>query len=281
MRIRISSLRRGPKIFSADQIAGFQNELRNSIMERVGEIAVGSSQIRVRNLAKEIDRRLSLEFQALFRAVVGVIDNSRSHTVKTLHKVRQEYYTTGFTASQLPGGKFTALGDSMPQGGLNWLDLSKAWAAEKLRTRPATANKFFIYTGRLRRQLLQPGYALSKFRQFGGSSVDYKGIKPLQKRLLQKGDANTVLAEMQVSFLSDIPSSLLPMLASRRWTDNSDGAFERRMIGGVTGDKLAGPDGRYRPLFQPLLQFWIAYRFPSVIAASVRKVMKDRSVGQI
>lgn len=278
MRVRLTTPGAFPKEFSDHNVRDLGPAIAESIYDAIGDRTLGISQLRLKKLVTEIQLETNKEAFGIFRKAIQIITNSKSRTSKFINNpFMATNELTAFSASDLgTGSAVQGLFGERPMGSVNWTDLSQSWVKRKLASRPTTAKKFFIHKGGLLRTLKNGGYAASRIARFGGVNTKAKGTGELPKRRLKSGNPEFVLAELEIEIFPSIPSILLPMLASNRWTADSDGAFEKYIFGGTTGEKLAGPAGRHRPLFQPLTQFWIAYRIPAAIKRAINRTLRTR-----
>lgn len=275
MRIYVSGAGRWRE-YNVNQIDDFLFELRDSILAEIRDDAFGLSELRFEILQRKLSQVVREETQNIFQTAVDIISKPvRSYTYRGIQSpLLRSTEVTAFD-SNLFGPRTLADMAMMPMGGsVQWRDLTVKWAQKKRRTRPGTEDKFFIHTGSLLNWLRRPKTIGGKAGGFGGVVVQRVKMDDLKQRRLSRGDKEWALAQLSIQVYPNIPAMLLPMLTQFDWRASSEGLFEKRMIGGMIGEKLAGPEGYHRPLLQPLTQFWIAYRLPRVVAMTVRNVMK-------
>lgn len=277
MRIRVSSPGRF-KEYQAGQIDDFLWELRESILAQMESDVYDLSQYRIKKIGAVVNAVVNYETGAIFQTAANIISESKSFTHALM---KTKFYSApevpGFSASRIYDAKNMMDLAAMPMmGGVNWRDLTQRWARTKRRNYPGSEKKFFIYSGSLLNWMRREKYGSGKAGKFGGATVRRSMVSDLKKRRLTRGDTEWALDRLVIEVYPNIPSILLPMLTSFDWRDHSEGLFEKRMIGGVIGDKLAGPEGYHRPLLQPLTQFWIAYRLPRVVAQTIERVLKAK-----
>ena len=116
--------------------------------------------------------------------------------------------------------------------------------------------------------------------------MDGKG-KPQDYRAISEGDRpsnSTLLGKINIRIFPNIATSLLPGLASRRWSDtgSTNGAMERAMLAPSVALKLAGggvggTEVPYRPLILPITQFWMLVRIPNAIARALKANIRNRN----
>lgn len=231
---------------------------------------------------KLIDRiRLAAEVEAMriFPTAARVVEASTAGTFriregerwgrKAWDKWRER---PGFDDSQLGGPTQFLTNTAIPrQGGVNWVDLTPRWVKRKTRAGSRGARKFFWFRGTLKGQLNNPVNSASWITKAGGVKVkvtqDIRGLKPKRKTKL---DRDWVIGAIDIEIFPNLSSAMLPMLASRRWDDTNQGGLDRYLFSGTMRDKLVGPPDRHRPLVQPIMQFWMAFRIPQAIRRAIQ-----------
>lgn len=257
-------------------IESFAKEVEREMLTQIGERTLALSGGRLRKLQEAVKLAVYKEAFYMFDKAIQVIEKSRSRALGSVMLGGGE--VIGFRASDLGSGTAVGrFGGSVPFGEIIWPDLSPKWAAHKLKTQPTVANRFFQYSGRLVSQLENRGYQVGRIANMGGVSVSLKPGRVIDERKLTRGDPRMILANIEINIFPSLNASILPMLASKRWTDTNEGAFESKVFGGMTGKKLTGPEDRHRPLFQPLTQFWIAYRIPVAVRYAINRTLRNKS----
>ncbi len=163
------------------------------------------------------------------------------------------------------------------EASVRWKNLSNRWIRDKERRTSLNAERFFVNTGQLGQQLRKIDIA----QRAGGFSIDSELSKNDRGSVIRTGVMQ--LGDLQVTIFPRLNASMLPMLASGRWTDTNNGYFEEQFFPNRMGEKLSGPQGRqgkiYRPLVLPILQFFLAYRIPRAINRAVTSYSRNRTEG--
>ena len=252
------------------QTSDIARELNEQIANRLGEAVIQYSPGILRDLGTRITIQTRQEAYRIFERAVAVIDQRRVNQ-KVGRGGAGPREVIGITSDMLfpnlspdPGPLLSGLNDKVM-----WDRLSPKWARYKAKRFPKNFAKFFQASGNLRMQLNRHGRKWVDSR-LGGIQLESHLAKaprgPIQNKRL-----DLVLGQVHVRIFPKVSSLLLPGLATRRWaTVDKSGQFERAVIGGVTGEKLAGSvPGRQRPLLQPITQFFILYRIPAAVRRAV------------
>ncbi|MGH6957629.1 MAG: hypothetical protein ACREEW_13270 [Caulobacteraceae bacterium] len=251
------------------------SELERQISETIlkgvsGELAdVGNR--RLRHLAEIIKDVATEEAHKLFTVLVDLIDQEQAGTSYA-----------GFASAALTMGTTLDWSFNRNQlgGRVEWPALNDHYYKFKRRHQPSHANQFFQFSGRLRAYFNNQGVSIVDNR-LGGVDVTpiikkNEGELQLFTRAASEPGERTVedvlLGKIEIKIFPRVAPSLLPGLASHRWTEVlMDGSFEKDIFGNLrTGQKLANKDGRYRALVAPAVQFWILTRIPNAIFRRVR-----------
>jgi hypothetical protein len=263
--------------------ASFEQELKRTseyikeqILEQIADRLVQVSPGLLRDLERRIQAQTVREAARIFEVARKIIESRRGDighrgggTVSDVIGIRTSMLTNSIESFDLPKGLKAGFQDEVP-----WRRLSKKWRDYKAKKYPRNANKFFSATGNLKTQFKrnQKVWVNSKF---GGVMLDSKTARKSRGKFT---DVRTDIAmgDVNIRIFPKISSLLLPGLASRRWADvDRDGRFDKAVIGGKTGEKLAGPiPGQQRPLLQPIVQFFILYRVPIAIRRAVEDWVK-------
>lgn len=275
MQIEILSKRIGRRLIRGAEI-GQRQQLADSIWEiidrEIEDKVVLQSPGTIRNLLIRIRTKADFEASAIFRYAVNIARTSRSGEGDTLIEAFDHNKLSNFLTK--PGDLALANGTFRQSGTVFWESLSDSWQERKQGINPAVARKFFINTGSLT-SLLERN-AKSYVNRLGGTKAsmwlarEKRGTK--QRRLTKH-----VLGDITVTIFPSLSMAMVPMLASGRWTDHNDGEFEKKFFRGDMAEKLAGPDGKHRPLILPLIQFFMAFRIPRAIKEAVEAWQKGNA----
>lgn len=263
MKVTVFSTRRGRQTIdlgTALSTKSFGDSLRDCIqrdLDAVAEVLI--SPARIRDLLRRLQTRSETEAARIFPTAISIIN--KAQTGPTRHGV-----IAAFDANEIAGrGAGTTLNAQFRQAGsVYWQNLDPKWVEYKHGLNPAVAKKFFEHRGDLKAYLAR--YQSGFVGRLGGIKVKSKIAPPARGGRTQ---LRRVLAELEVRVFPGVSAGLMPMLSSGRWTSHNNGDFERVFFGGKVAQKLAGPDGRHRALFLPLVQFWAAFRIPRAINEAV------------
>lgn len=277
MRITISKKGKTKlQTLTRDQLS---HEISETVLEGMAEAAhVLISPARLRNLTKSIEAQAGLEALRIFDRGVAIIKRSRTLSVRdafssspeTTRRPRLAFSDADLASSRrrpVRGDLNLAATSVKAQDSVHWGDLSPGWVQHKYGVNRQNATRFFLNTGQLASKITSERAAYVAHLGGVSSNVDTADLKP-RKLVVERG--RVTLGRVDVVIFPGLGPQHLPMLASRRWTDSTGGAFEKRFFGGRTGEKLAGPPGHHRPLFTPLIQFWLAFRIPAAIDRAVQ-----------
>lgn len=181
-----------------------------------------------------------------------------------------------------------------PGGSIRWAQYTHRYLMHKRKRFPTKVDRTYVYTGALRDYFKGRGRTIIENR-LGGVEVQvddgvemrrrnpnnrrYRGLnrpinpagilaRPNTPVKTGKTVEKAVLGRITVTMFPRVGPSLVPMLASRRWTTTGTGALEREIFGGTrAAHKLASRT--YRPLFTPALQFFMLVRIPGAITATL------------
>lgn len=274
MKILIGKPGKGFKQFDKAETANkgvIEAAVRDSIMGAIQQDSTRMSIYRFGQLVAKIQVAAETEALRIFQKAITIINNSKSQPLSRIFGWHNLQERTAFTGDDLGTASRRAAIDGLSQtGSVNWRDLTASWMKHKQRHAPANARKFFKFSGSLASTLGTKSYQTAWIQRFGGVKVTARAPSGLNaQRPLTTVSSQWVLGEIDVAIFPNIPFILLPMLASSRWTDDTGGSFERSFFNGKMAEKLAGPAGWHRPLIQPLVQFWMAFRIPAVIQQAI------------
>lgn len=281
MKVVISTLK-GIKTFGdTDPVVHkhVENSVRTGIMESIHEGATKFSKLRFRKLVAQIEHSANTEAMRIFDVAVRIIGRSRNQKPQPGATKSTGVERTAFSARDLGmgTGRFQKTPFISPTGSVNWQELTPRWLRYKQHHMPINARRFFKFRGRLAGQLHNRGNQTAWVKRFGGVQVRGTHAGALKERSLSPVNSKWILGELEVHIFPGISAALLPMLASNRWTADTGGMFEATMFRGDMRDKLMGPPNSHRPLIQPLVQFWIAFRIPKSIQDAINRTMKENA----
>ena len=154
-----------------------------------------------------------------------------------------------------------------PFGSITWKPLSP----NTLRSKSENKNRFFLHTGVLRQFFKQAAPGL--LAAIGKTRVD---VVMAKEQHIGEGKIIRKVAELKIRIAPSITSTLLPALATGRWTDVDPKMRLERKIGAgadimrkLTGPTRAGYNYIHRPLLQPVVNFWLLHRVPTVISNEI------------
>lgn len=254
----------------------FQATLFSAIKKQA--IYVGKPYVeRLANMLRDV---ATTEAEKLFLILAEIIDTP---------------FNTSLKAADLSEGMLSSLRGF---GSVAWKpDLSFQYLKQKRRQYPESYHNMFKFRG----------FMYADFRLFGASIVHNKlgGVNidvntdqlpgttirsESAKRVAVGGDIGDdtnlekfLLGRMSIHIFPNIEASLLPGLASNRWTQTlADPEFEDSLFGGTsTGYKLAQHHkdfSYYRPLVAPAIQFWILIRLPALIRQRLQSYLGRASI---
>lgn len=284
MRIKIGG---GPvEMFTAGKARDVQKKIQDQILGAITRETIEVNVPRIQRLGDAIRATATLEALQLFNVVGDIIDKREG----------------GVSALTMRGrGPSAFKGSTITWPALNfryalWKERRAARRMMTLKRRPNRAKQseglrragsFFILDGKLRAYLKRSGASIVLSR-YGGVQVDVDttGLPGRGRRLrefaLNKGDGSLsserdmkiLLGRIRVSIFPRISPSLLPGLASQRWSETFQQAtFEKATLPGTIANKLSGGRGPYRPLVLPVTQFFVMNRIPGVITAQINKTL--------
>jgi hypothetical protein len=239
---------------NADQARGpLQQALTEDILGALADEVIIDTPGMMRQLQAGILAAAEPEAIRMFDAMVRIIDNSHSGS-------------GGFSAADLNTSRALRLRPA--SGSVSWKPLTDRWMDRKVAHR----DTFFRNTDRLRSHIER--YKGSFVRRMGGVKIvglqtaARKGSRSLAREAQMTG--KMALAHLEIQIFPNISPMLFGMLASRDWTSGANSNFTRTVLGDRQfAQKLDGPPGAHRPLLQPLTQFWILNRMPSVIQRAI------------
>lgn len=279
MKIRI-----GAKTFTGP---GAESLLEQEIMANLNErFATGTTRLTrpaFAKIAERVTAAAEMETARMFPTAVSIIERSQAGMFRM--REGQEFMNNAwdpmrernaFTDAHL-GGPTRVLGRTAiaKTGGINWVDLTPRWVRYKRAKGSKGVRKFFWYRGQLKGQLQNGINVQAWVAKMGGVKVrmtsEANRLRPYRRRMIER---RWVVGSIDIEIFPNLTPALLPMLASRRWTDTTDGTFERFMFNGKMRDKLVGPPMKHRPLMQPITQFWLAFRIPTAIRRAIEVEMR-------
>lgn len=149
------------------------------------------------------------------------------------------------------------------------------------------APTFFVLRGGLKGYFNRYGHDLLH-RRMGGVTVnlDLSGLEQGGDRILKvfetggdNGDQKSVIGRLSVNIFPGVSSALLPALTANTWTAGTTAHLEASLFEDrKVLYKLTNPKGTYRPLFLPILQFFILSRIPARVRAVVNEFIQNREV---
>ena len=253
--------------------AAVEGVVQNTIISAMVDRTFAVTPERLARLAVRLEMAANEEALQLFQAIAGVIDRGRDN----------------FSAIQIGNPK-----DANPGGVVRWDKLSDRYALWKARrglaakrgqrTRTGSTRRyvqqgagFYTLTGDLHRYFDRNSSSIV-LNRFGGVRIRVQRDQLKHSTTRGKGTtaARVELGRLQVQIFPRVDSSLMPMLASRRWDKVGETQLERESLPPRVADKLSG--GRYgpvRPLVTPTVQFFILHRIPNAIARELRKATRD------
>lgn len=205
--------------------------------------------------------------------------------LRTSSKSVEQFSGADIAPSNSRGSLSQGLTGALTSGGINWEPLAANTVRDKKKHFPRNKDRILVRTGALATYLLQSSKSVVENR-FGGIEVNVddaaRGLDRTRQLRFSEGDRNykTILGTIKLRIFPRIAPSLLPGLASRRWTDlgGTWGAMERATLPPGVSKKLA-PEGSgarlpYRPLILPLTQFWMLVRIPNAVGLALQKFAK-------
>lgn len=153
---------------------------------------------------------------------------------------------------------------------MSWKTLAKKTLAKK---RPNTT--YFVYTGKLKWELLDEGVFSQFMKDVLKPGLKYEEIEdeaPLTKAKHKIGRLSVfVAASKKGQNLAN-----MPFLSSGKVSAGQDQTLIARYMGEEIANKLtnARHPGHARPFVSPLLGYWVLNRFPFVVASAVERQLK-------
>lgn len=235
------------------------NKLVETIADRVYEI--GPTRVRrIGELIKDVAVEEAHKLFTTLSALIDQIDSGESYASFAAADLM-----TGITAD------WGYLRNGALSGQVTWNALSDHYYQFKRRHTPAHANQFFQFESGLKAEFDHFGVTLTD-NVLGGVQVE---VTPKLLEAQALGDRELVqellLGSIMVHIFPKVTASLLPGLASQRWSEvNMEGDFEREAFSDAEGSfgiakKLVNKANPYRPLVAPAVQFWILNRIPQAI----------------
>lgn len=267
----------GSKKLEGPNIRGLvEQEVTESLNERFGIGTARMTRNAFLKLVMRIQDAAEFEAQRLFSAAADIAERSKAGSFRREEKWDIMRERHGFDNSDLGGTTQVYNGTGVARsGGINWVDLTPRWVRFKRYSHPQNANKFFKHRGRLVAQLRTPSNQAAWVTRFGGIKVTAnQAVGRLKRRRKTEVERKWVIGDLTIKVFPNISASLLPMLASHRWSDHGNGEFENAFFRGVMREKLVGPVLRHRPLLQPITQFWMAFRIPRAIERAINRELK-------
>ena len=251
-------------------------------------LGTGTAQLTKSGLGRLVARAQTaseLEARRIFTTAADIVDRSKAGPYRQSFShasfIRNDSWDRhrmrhGFDTADLGGASRRFDGHGLQAtGGVNWVDLSPGWVRFKSYNHPQNARKFFKAGGHLVGAFRSGQNQAAWVTRFGGIKIKSRhDLNKLKKYRRSTVTRAWVLGDLEINIFPNIAAALLPMLASHRWSDESQGAFEETFFRGEMQEKLVGPPGRHRPLIQPLVQFWMAFRIPAAINRSIRAEFK-------
>lgn len=229
-----------------------------------------------RSLLSKLDTAIEMETHRIGPQIARVLKTKQtSRAVPSGTSIKTLGFSQASLTSTINTGQIPRLSGMQYNGKVMWPLLSNSWMAHKSRHSTKGRNKFFIYKGGLLRWIER--YKLSPVvNKLGGHQIMvHMADQPRGKKTLTSKEF--VLGKIDINIFPNLRPSDLPMLSSRRWNSTSrKGSFERRYVANTgVREKLIGPSTvDQRPLLQPAIQFWLAFRYPRAIKRVVGNFIK-------
>lgn len=258
--------------------AQLQNGIRNLLLDGVKAEVAEVTRPRLKKLTSRVQRVALTEAHRMLTVVDEVISASARKALSPAMMMNSAL------RSKLSG---------MPQdiqsrafGRVDWVPLTERYRRRKVRKFPKSTG-FFSASGRMR------GY----FNRFGKSIIETRlgGIRvTVNDKISTKVDRGRVTFDMtsrvnpmkdliggiDVNMFPNMNTSLMPMLSANKWSTNLSWEADYHLFRGTAQRyKLTNPKGSYRPLFLPILQFFILVNLPTVIISEIEKYLKLEDIG--
>ncbi len=175
------------------------------------------------------------------------------------------------------------------RGSVAWAPLTRDYIRRKVREKGSAADHPFRWSGRMYNYFRQYGVNIVDSR-FGGVNlkIDTDGLTNTRLRDpaadIGYADDGTLqkflLGRLKLSIFPRLDTSMLPGLASNRWTKTlQDAQFESAVFEDLkTEHKLANHAGEHRPFVTPAVQFWILVRIPAAIQQTLKQYLNRTTV---
>ena len=274
---------------------------RAAVLPKVERQIIYAGQAQMNYLAGVLDLVANAEADKIYSVLSDVIDNPT--------------WNFGLQALDLERGI-----SAVPEvsGRIKWKDLSDSYLTQKAKVdtrytysfnraagfQPKQIGKkddgsarfaeqnFFRYLGPLSAYFRNQGTSIVQGRMGGVKvTIDASGLQAGSRSTVSDyayGEAidKLLIGRLDIEVFPDVTASLLPGLASNRWTKTlENGQFEEDIFDGTkTGYKLAQNHHDsvfYRALVAPAVQFWILVRIPTVIRQRLQLYLSRASVKKV
>lgn len=130
---------------------------------------------------------------------------------------------------------------------------------------------FFYRTGSLRKYFKDNAKRLGQ--GLGPPIITYRDGSG---RFISSKNPKGTIAHIEVAFMGRAARGALPGYTAGDWTLSSPGqAFEKTLgLGAENEEKLLGPTDGNRPLIQPVINYFLLYRYPRMMYALLRNAMR-------
>lgn len=248
---------------------GLERQLSEEILQVMANRTFAVSPERLQRLANQLEAAAEAEAYKLFEVIDSIVGR------------RQLVFGSPQISNPL---------DPEVGGRITWKPLSPDYAQWKgrsvARARRGGNGRFgsvrpnagmFVLTGTMKNYFGRSGRTIVKNR-FGGVRVkaDTSQMSQSADAYFGRANATVILGRIQIQIYPLISPALMPMLASRRWTDvGPHSLFERETMAPMTANKLSGGEhGPYRPLVLPITQFFILHRIPGAISRELKRSLR-------
>lgn len=135
-----------------------------------------------------------------------------------------------------------------------------------------SANAYLYRTGKLRDFFRKN--ASSMGLRLGPPRISFRSEK--SGRFLSTTDPKGKVGEIRIAFMTSAERNLLPGYISGDWTKFDESiSFEKSLISdNDILEKLAGPDDAHRALVQPVVNYYLLYRYPRLVYSTLAKAMR-------
>ena len=279
MKVRIG------QTFKTTDPSDAAKQFQKTVLKAVKKQVIYTSKPFMEKLGQEIQEIAINEAHQMFEVLADKID-------------QQSTGDLGLTASDLAVGMTSPISAG---GSVAWAPLSYHYLLQKMR-RFSGASKTFIANDQ--RMFRFGGYLSGYFRRESASIVDtrFGGVdlkvntEGLDENPRFDGDVDQLsfgddlkeflIGRLSLTIFPNISPSLLPGLASSRWTATLQRPdFEDSMFSDLrTAQKLSqhhGDNYYYRPLVLPAVQFWVMVRIPAAIQAALSQRLNRSRIKKV